>query len=38
MYNSIAFTITNIISLLLLIAALVMQLMEMKVYEMLFFG
>jgi hypothetical protein len=38
MYSSTAFTITGILSLVLLIAAVVMQVMEMKVYEMLFFG
>ncbi len=38
MYSSIIFTITSALSLVTMIAVLVMQLMEMKVYEMLFFG
>jgi len=38
MYSSTAFTITGILALVLLLAAVIMQLMEMKVYEMLFFG
>lgn len=38
MYSSMVFTATSILSLVTIIAILVMQLMEMKVYEMLFFG
>ncbi len=38
MYNSMVFTITGVVSLILLLAAVIMQVMEMKVYEMLFFG
>jgi hypothetical protein len=38
MYSSTAFTITGIVALLLLLAAVIMQVMEMQTYEMLFFG
>ena len=38
MYNSTVFTITGIVALLLLLAAVIMQAMEMQTYEMLFFG
>ena len=38
MYSSMVFTVTSVLSLVTMIAVLVMQLMEMKVYEMLFFG
>ena len=37
MFNSVPFTITNILALVLMIVAIVLQLMEMQVYEMLFF-
>lgn len=38
MYNSPIFTATGVLSLVLLVVAVGMQLAEMKVYEMLFFG
>ncbi|GEM_PF-5257215 len=37
MFSSTAFTITSIVSLILLIVTVVFQISEMKVYEMLFF-
>lgn len=37
MYSSIVWTITSAVSLVLMISILVMQLMEMKTYELLFF-
>ena len=37
MFSSPVFTATSVLSLLLLIVTIVFQIMEMKVYEMLFF-
>ena len=37
MFSSRIFTVTSIVSLLLLIVTIVFQIMEMKVYELLFF-
>lgn len=37
MFNSVPFTITNIVALILMLVAIILQCMEMQVYEMLFF-